>query len=99
MYLARACLAKSLSDRKFPVGEICQTQTSHGIAEERAWRAPASDIGNAQDSGRASFDDAALVGKQRSGARNRPRAAVGQEGALVVVVVPVGLLEATCCQC
>ena len=43
-----------------------------------------SDIGNAEDSDRASLDDTALVGQERSGARNS-RSAV-RHVALVIVL-------------
>lgn len=69
MWSARACLASSLRDLRFPFDVLCQPKARE--AGDRSVRRGAltSHIGNAEDSDGARLDDTALVGQERRCAR------------------------------
>src|SRR6478609_6674309 len=95
MWSARACLARSLSDRRFPVsiGGVRDVRSMTRLRERAHHRT--SNVGDAENPKGASLDDATLVGEQRSGSggqmRMAGRAAVGHV-ALVRVERGVALL-------
>lgn len=90
MWSARACLASSLRDLRFPAARVtgCQQPCFLSFAApkkvSKLGAALTSDICNAENSDGTGLDDAAMVGQERCGSWLKARGAV-LEVALVVV--------------